>query len=365
MQRGQVARKAARSLPAPALKGRAEMAPQLSDFSGIIPHEYSQQIIQDVEQRSAVLQLAQTMPMGTRITELPVTGKLPSAEWVTGANAPPAGAGRKPYTDLTLKPQVITAEEIAAVVAIPQQYLDDNTINLWNWARPKMAEAIAVRLDQTVLFGGAGIPATFPVGGVTGPLYSMGVGGGGAYHPINNPYPFAIDAVDAVNNGMSYVEGQGLNVTGHSADIGAKGQFRGVRDANGSLLLGTEQVGQTTRPTLYGVQIAYSQYAAVNVVDLITGAWDYLVIGVREDIRFRIDPSGTIADSDGKVLVSGFQDNVVPCKIWARFGCTIIKPVTPRVPAGAIPFAKTRLLGLVKPPAPDAAESGERSSAKK
>jgi hypothetical protein len=339
------------------------MAPQLSDFSGIIPHEYSQQVIQEVEQRSAVLQLAQTMPMGTRITELPVTGKLPAAQWVTGAAAPPAGPGRKPYTDLTLVPQVITAEEIAAVVAIPQQYLDDNTINLWNWARPKMAEAIAIRLDQTVLFGGAGIPATFPVGGVTGPLYSMGVGGGGVVGP-GNPFPFAIDAVDAVNNAMSYVEGQGLNVTGHSADIGAKGQFRGVRDKNGSLLLGTEQVGQVTRPTIYGVPVAYSQYAAINAVDFITGAWDYLVIGVREDIRFRIDPSGTIADDAGKVLVSGFQDNVVPCKIWARFGCTIIKPVTPRVPAGAIPFAKTRLLGLVAPD-PPAGEAGERSSAKK
>ena len=40
---------------------------------------------------------------------------------------------------------MITAEEIAAVVAIPEQYLEDNTINLWNWARPKLAEAIAVR----------------------------------------------------------------------------------------------------------------------------------------------------------------------------------------------------------------------------
>jgi HK97 family phage major capsid protein len=326
----------------------------LSDFSGIIPHEYSQQIIDEVEQRSAMLQLATTMPMGTRITELPVTGKLPAAEWVTGANAPPAGTGRKPYTDLQLKPQVITAEEIAAVVAIPQQYLDDNTINLWNWARPKMAEAIAIRLDQTIMFGGAGIPASFPVGGIVSNTYSTAVGGGAG------PFPTAIDAVDAVNNAMSYVEGQGLAVTGSSADIGAKGQFRGVRDQNGSLLLGTEQVGSGSRPTLYGVPIAYSQYAAVTAVDFITGAWDYLVIGVREDIRFRIDPSGVIADAGGNVLVSGFQDNVVPCKIWARFGCTIVKPVTPRVSAGAVPFARSRLLSLAHPDPADA-----RSAAKK
>ena len=31
-----------------------------------------------------------------------MTGALPQAQWVTGADAPPAGTGRKPYTDLEL-----------------------------------------------------------------------------------------------------------------------------------------------------------------------------------------------------------------------------------------------------------------------
>jgi HK97 family phage major capsid protein len=309
----------------------------LSDFSGTIPHQYSQQIIQEVEQQSAVLRLAQTMPMGTRITELPIPGKLPTAQWTTGANLPPAGPGRKFYTDLKLQPQTITAEEISAVIAIPEQYLDDNTINLWGWARPKLAEAIAVRFDETVLFGGAGIPASFPVGGILGAGNSIAV-------------PQAqLDAVEAVNAAMSAVEAQGLMVTGHSADIGAKGRFRGVRDDTGALLLGTEQVGAGERPTLYGVPIAYSQYAQVTTADFITGAWDYLVVGVRSDIRFKVDPSGVIADNAGVVQVSGFQDNVVPCKVWARFAVGIVKPVTHRVPAGAVPFARIRLNALTAP----------------
>jgi hypothetical protein len=213
-----------------------------------------------------------------------------------------------------------------------------------------MAEAIAVRLDQTILFGGAGIPATFPVGGIVSNTYSISV--------VNGD-----DVVDGVNRAMSAVEVQGLAVTGSAADLGAKGQFRGVRDANGALLLGTEQVGQIQRPTLYGVPISYAPFANITPTgtEFVTGAWDYLVIGVREDIRFRIDPSGTIADASGAVLVSGFQDNVVPCKIWARFGCTIIKPVTQRVPAGATPFARARLSALT----PAAEEAGERSTAKK
>lgn len=315
----------------------------LSDFSGIIPHEYSQQIIEEVTQQSTVLQLAQTMPMGTRITELPIAGALPTAQWITGANLPPGGPGRKQYTDLKLQPQVITAEEIAAVVAIPEQYVDDNTVNIWNWARSRLAEAIAVRLDQTVLFGGAGIPATFPVGGIVSNTYSIGVTEG-------------IDAVDGINRAMSAVEAQGLAVNGHSADLSVKGQLRGVRDETGALLLGTEQVGAMSRPTIYGAPVAYSAYAATTAAELITGAWQYLVIGVRQDIRFRIEPAGVIADSAGVVQVSGFQDNVVPCKVWARFACGIVKPVTPRVPAGATPFARVRLSALT-PPADDGTSS--------
>jgi HK97 family phage major capsid protein len=324
----------------------------LSDFSGTIPREYSQQIIEEVTRQSTVLQLAQTMPMGTRITEIPIAGTLPKAEWITGVNLPPAGPGRKEYTDMKLSPQVITAEEIAAVAAIPDQYLEDNTINLWTWARSRLAEAIAVRLDHTVLFGGAGIPASFPVGGVAANTYSLTVTEG-------------IDAVDGVNRAMSAVEAQGLAVTGHSADLSVKGMLRGVRDETGALLLGTEQVGAMQRPTLYGAPIDYSAYGAVTAAELITGAWQYLVIGVRSDIRFRLDPSGVIANAAGVVQVSGFQDNVTPCKIWARFACGIIKPVTPRVPAGATPFAKVRLSALTPPAAPAEDEGSSRAAAKK
>jgi hypothetical protein len=73
------------------------------------------------------------------------------------------------------------------------------------------------------------------------------------------------------------------------------------------------------------------------------------VIGVRQDIRYAMDPSAVIADATGKVLISGFQDNQTPLKVWARFGCVIIKPVTRRVPAGANPFAAAALKLKVTP----------------
>ena len=56
------------------------------------------------------------------------------------------------------------------VVAIPEAYLADSAINLWNFVRPQLASAIALALDNAVLFG-LNAPASFPVGGITSALH--------------------------------------------------------------------------------------------------------------------------------------------------------------------------------------------------
>jgi HK97 family phage major capsid protein len=317
----------------------------LGDFAGIIPREYSAQIIEEATQASAALTLGQKMPMGTKITELPIPKTFPKADWVTAAG------GRKPYTDIGLQPQVMTAEEVAAVIAIPDVYLEDSEINLWNYTRPRLAEAIGVAVDDAMIFGMTGTPATFPAGGVVGVAQNVANGD---------------DVVDGVNRAMSLVEADGLAVTGHAADLVVKGKLRGVRDANGALLLGDQQVGSAARPTLYGVPIAYSAFTQTTgtVPDFITGAWQYLIIGVRQDIRFKMDPAGVILGATTTASVSGFQDNVVPMKVWARFACAIVQPATVRRPAGSRPFAKVKLSNLAPAPLEDEGGEGESRAAK-
>jgi HK97 family phage major capsid protein len=324
------------------------MAPQLSDFSGVVPIEFSAQIIEEAVNASAALTLGQRLPMGTRISSLPVPTAFPTASWVSSAG------GRKGYTNLILEPQVVTAEEVAAVVAVPDAYFEDNTINLWNFIRPRMAEAIAVAVDQAVFFGGG--PVTFPTGGLIANTWSTLV-------PAVGP----LDPVDGVNAAMGQVEGRGLAVSGHSADLAVKAALRGIRDANNSLLLGEERaVGERMVPTLYGAPIQYSSYPGSPAVDFFTGAWQYLIMGVRQDIRFAIEPAGVIASDTGSVLVSGFQDNVTPMKVWARFGCAVVRPYTTRAPVGPkIPFSRAKLVGMGPPPADGAADEGTGRAAKK
>src|SRR5579862_2927548 len=311
-----------------------------NDFSGVIPIEYSTQIIQEAIQQSAALSLGTRVPMGTSITQMPVPSTLPKAAFVSTG-------GRKPFTNLGLEPKVLTAEEIAAVTAIPDAMLEDSAINLWGWVRPRLAEAIAIAFDDAVFFG-IGAPATYPVGGLTAPEYCHTVAPG-------------VDAVDSVNLAMSAVEGEGLNVTGHAADITVKGALRGVRDANNALLMGTAQVGTNVVNTVYGVPAYYTMFSNITS-DFITGAWNNLIIGVRADIRYDMNPAGVIADDQGKVVISGWQDNTTPLKVWARLACVVLNPPTIREPNGALPFAQTDLTPPVVPGAASARSASASAS---
>jgi HK97 family phage major capsid protein len=304
--------------------------------------------MQEATRASAALSLGTRLPMGTGVTQMPVPKSFPAAKFV---NAAPVGTGgRKAYTDVRMDSEVVTAEDVAAVIAIPDAMVDDSTINLWNYCRPLLAQAIAIAIDDAAFFG-VGRPPTWPVGGIMNAANS-----GAVIAPT-------LDAVETINLAMGAVEARGLDVTGHAADTSVRSVLRGVRDGNGAMLLGTTQADGYERPSIYGLTAAYSQFGDPSTADFITGAWKYLVMGVRQDIRFDINKAGVIVDNAGVVQVSGWQDNVTPMKVWARIGCAIIRPVTPRVPAGAIPFAKTKLVGATYP---DPADSGStRTTAKK
>ena len=287
------------------------------DASGLIPTQYANQIIQGILVQSAALALGKRMPMGTGIAEIPIAGAFPTAAFVsTGA--------RKPFTDFKLTSETMKAEEIAAVIAIPQNYLDDTTIDLWGYARPLLAQAIAVALDNAVIWG-VGAPASYPTGGIADPAFSTVVTTG-------------TDPLDTVNAAFGAVEAQGLPVTGADADLVVKAALRGVRDTNGAFLLGPQQAESAAPNSLYGVPLMFTLISQ-QAQDFIAGDWDALMMGVRQDISYDTSTDGIIADDTGKVLVSAFQDDQVLMRVHARFGCVVAQPVTARAPAGGKPFA--------------------------
>lgn len=310
------------------------------DLSGTIPPEYARQIITEASESSVVLQLATKVPMGTKTMEFPVPASFPEADWVA------TPGGRKPVTGLSLSSQTLRAEELAAIIYIADEFIEDSTFDLWGYARPLLADAFANKLDNSVLWG-VGAPASFPAGGVAAAATVV---------------PEGADALDTVNNVFSAVETQGVEVTGAAASLPVKGVLRGVRDGGGALLLGTTQADQRSIDTLYGVPIAYRPFSPDAPGNLIAGGWRYLIIGVRQDLRYRFSTEATLQEGD--TIRSLFQENLTALKVWARYGCVLARPVTavnPDEPAD--PFAITTLTGANPTPTPPDGGTGGAASA--
>lgn len=287
------------------------------DASGLVPQSQAAELVTAAVTQSAVLQLGKRQPMPSGATSVPILTALPDAGFV-------GVGGIKPFTDMGFTNEVLKAEEVAATVAIPQAYLDDSGVNLWSAVRPELGAALGRAVDNAVLFG-TGAPASFPAGGITN----------GA--PVA---PAAADAVETVNQAMALVENSGLPVTGHAADLRVKSVLRGVRDTNNALLLGFDQVGANTVQTLYGVPIVWQLLESASI-DFITGDWDMLIIGVRQDIRYETSTDGVLADATGKVIISAFQQDSVLMRVYMRLGCVLAKPVGPR--GQTVPFAVSQL----------------------
>ena len=309
------------SLPLPPTNPWADFPEGVSDFTGVIPPEFSTQIMSEATSQSAALQLCRRVPMGTTVNQFPVPRGFPKAAWIkTG--------GRKPFTEVKLGVEQITAEEIAAVIAIPDAVVADSSINLWGYARPLVAEAIARALDDAVFFG-TDAPDTFPDGGIAGVAQAADTG---------------VDAVDTINNAMWAIESNGIAPDGFAADIAVRGALRGIRSPDGFPLLGPDQFNANGTTTLYGLPIAYVPFSEAEP-DFFVGGWSYAILGVRQDIRYQMSSEGVLVDDDGRVIVSAFQDNATLLKVWARFGFGIVLPGTPRMPDGANPFATATVAG--------------------
>lgn len=286
----------------------------------LIPSNITTDLFDAASTQSVVLTLANRQPMPTASGIVPIIQTLPATGWVNGRG------GRKPQTNIEWSSENLVPEEVAAIVSVPQAYIDDSGVPLWPAIRERLAEAIAFSIDSAILFG-TNAPPSFPVGGIVAGLTAHS----------NADYSLAVAAA------MAEVEGKGLNVTGHGADVTVRAQLRVLRDGNGVPIFIPSLQGSVPS-TLYGVPIAFSANGAFDTTraDLITGDWTKLVVGVRQDMTFDTSEDGVITDAAGVVLVNAFQQDSVLMRVHMRLGVVVGKPVTRRSGSPANPFAMVK-----------------------
>lgn len=215
--------------------------------------------------------------------------------------------------------KMLTAEEIAVIVPIPEAYLDDAEFDIWGEVKPKIAEAFAVALDGAVLFG-VNKPASWGVD-----VYTHAVGAGNG---IVRGAVATQDVAGDVSDVMSLVENDGFDITGHAARRAMRGTFRNLRDDNGQPIF-SPGIPNKEPATLWGEPLQYISNAAWNADDasLLTGDWNQAILATRQDITYKILTEASIHDAEGNLVYNFAQQDMVGLRCVGRFAYQVANAI--------------------------------------
>ena len=190
-----------------------------ADAAGLIPEEVAAEVVKAAANESTALALFRRVSMGTKTASLPVLSALAQAYFVNG------DTGLKQTTEMAWAGVVLTAEEIAAFVPIPEAVIDDATIDLWGEVQAGLAEAVAVAFDAAV-FAGTNKPASWPTAIVPA---AIAAGNDNVADSTPEEGGIANDIAETFDD----VEDDGYDVTNIAATRSVRGMLRKARDSGG------------------------------------------------------------------------------------------------------------------------------------
>ena len=311
-----------------------------TDAAGLIPEEYSREIITHLPSESAALRLFRQVPMSRAQLRIPAESALATAYFVSG------DTGLKQTTKSAWTNLYLNAEELAAIVPIPEAVLDDQDFDLWALLRPQLTEAIGRALDAAIFFG-TNKPASWPSDIVTAATAAANTATEGATAAQGG-------IIGDLSAAFATVEADGFDVNGVVAARTMKGKIRNARSTTGEQLAepaeGTGVAGQAPVDQAYSVPIRYPMRGmwptGTGAVEAIVGDFTQGLIGVRSDLSFKVLDQAVITDGSGVIQFNLAQQDMVAVRVTARFAFQVPNPLTYDQPtqASRYPF------GVLKQP---------------
>lgn len=295
-----------------------------TDAAALIPEEASREIMAAIPQSSAVMQLARRLPNMSRAQyRLPVMSALATAYFVSGDN------GLKQTTEVNWENKYVYAEEIAAIVPIPESVLDDSDYDIWSEIRPELVRAFGATIDAAVLYG-TGIPTNWSTALGAAGLIAVATAASQVVSlaSYTDVYEAILGETDAGVAGVfGQVEEDGFGVTGSIAPLATKAMLRNCRDTEGMPIFKTN-MQDATRYELDGTPILFPTNGAISsTYHLISGQWDQLVYSVRQDMTYKILSEGVIQDGSGSIVYNLAQQDMVALRAVMRIGFALPNPI--------------------------------------
>ena len=276
-----------------------------TNVEALIETQVANEIFEGVVKESKALSMFRRLPnMTSDKTKLRVLDSLPIAYFVDEST----NNGRKNLTKMAWDKKYINAAELAVIVPIKENVLNDTSIDIWAEVKPRIVEAFGKKIDNAI-FNGTDKPADWRTG-----LIPSIVTAGAEVTEGDNLY-------SDINDVMTKVEESGYNVTGLLGGVGLKGKFRMLTDTTGQPIKGTEI---DSLPKAFLDNGAWDKTKSV----LIAGDFSQAVYAIRQDVTYKVLTEAVIQDpSDGSILYNLAQDDMVALRVVMRLGWEIPNPV--------------------------------------
>ncbi len=295
-----------------------EQPPADGSTPGFIPTAYAQEIIQEAAKTSMALATFRQIPIPTKSNNLPVLDSLPTAQWVTGEpTAADETLGQKDVTSQAWKGVVLTAEEIAATVPVPEAVLEDSTVDIWAQVTPRIAESLGKALDAAA-FVGTNAPASWSHVIVDD-----------AATATNTLVAAAPDQAD-YNSAFALVEADGFVVRQVYAPLAEAANYRSWNAAGIPVYL-SDVRSDGVVDKIYGRPIAYDEFSVLPAGTIVVGDPTKAIIGTRTDMQVKFLSEATIdvsAAQDGSAMLNLAQQDSIAMRVRARFAFAVANPVT-------------------------------------
>lgn len=298
-----------------------------TDAAALVPEEVSSAMLTSLSAQSAVLELGNVIPVARNATRFPVLSALPTAYFVSG------DTGLKQTSEAAWANKNMYIEEIATIIPIPEAVLDDAGFDVWGTLRPLMEAAISRTLDAAVIFG-TSAPATWVT---EGNLVGDAVAAGNMVARGTNAA-----AAGGIHGDLSdllgKVEADGFVPNGAVGNITLKGRLRQVRATTGETILMPFDFPEP----MYGLPGLWP--TGVNAAELLVGDWTKLVVGVRQDMTYKLLTESVITDAAGLVIYNLAQQDMVAMRLVFRAGYAVSNPLNfqEATEANRYPFAVLR-----------------------
>jgi HK97 family phage major capsid protein len=296
-----------------------------ADATALIPVETSTEVIRSLAETNPILQLARRLPNMSRYQKsIPVQNALATGYFVNGET------GLKQTTDVSWTNVTLQAEEIAAIVPIPEQVLDDSEFDIWEQVRPNVVEALNVAVSGAVLYG-TNIPASWTTALGAAGLFARATAAGSVVSnaAFADTYEAIMGESEAGVDGLLMtIEADGYMATGHIASPAMRGRLRNVRDLNGVPLF-VRSMQDSTRYELDGAPIYFPTDG--SIVDatswMFSGDWTQLVYAMRQDITYKVLTEAVIQDQSGNIVYNLAQQDMVALRVVMRMAVALPNPI--------------------------------------